>query len=422
MSKEESVTIQIRQLQPGMYVYIDLGWMDHPFPRNSFKIKSEEQIRTLRALGIAEIRYSPVNSDVPPLPVLDEPQPVAVPVAPVVSPELTAMLLEKQERRVLLEQHRAKVNECQKTVANAARLMRTMNTEIFSKPADCMASANQLMDSFLDVLLSDSGTVLFALNDKVAGEEIYFHSVNVSVLATLLAKEMKVPTADIKLIGMGCLFHDIGKLEIPTKVTLKIDPLTQAEKSLLQEHCRYGENIAKKAMLDPAALAIVTQHHEYIDGTGYPNKLTQDQISPLAQLVAIINLYDNLCNPINPANALTPHEALSILFTQYRTKLNAKMLQIFIRFMGVYPPGSIVSLSDGTIGIVVSVSSGKSLRPTLLIYDPDVPKDEAILLDLGTVPDVNISKAIRPALLSPEIFAYLSPRKRATYFFDATKR
>jgi hypothetical protein len=89
--------------------------------------------------------------------------------------------------------------------------------------------------------------------------------------------------------------------------------------------------------------------------------------------------------------------------------------------MGVYPPGSIVSLSDGTIGIVVSVSSGKSLRPTLLVYDPDVPKDEAILLDLETLPDVNISKAIRPALLSPEVFAYLSPRKRATYFFDATK-
>jgi hypothetical protein len=132
-------------------------------------------------------------------------------------------------------------------------------------------------------------------------------------------------------------------------------------------------------------------------------------------------VYDNLCNPINPANALTPHEGLSILFTQYRTKLNAKMLQIFIRFMGVYPPGSIVSLSDGTIGIVVSVASGKSMRPTLLVYDPNVPKEEAILLDLQTLPDINISKAIRPALLSPEIFAYLSPRKRATYFFDATK-
>lgn len=422
MSRDDGVTIQAGQLQPGMYVYIDLGWMDHPFPLNRFKIKSEEQIRTIRALGIQNIRYSPENSDVPPLPLLPESAPVvAVPVAPVVSPELAAMLLEKQERRVRLEQHRAKVNECQQTVAHAAKLMRSMNAEIFSRPAACMASAHHLMDSFLDILLSDSGTVLFALNDKLAGEEIYFHSVNVAVLATMIAKELKVPPADIKLIGMGCLFHDIGKLEIPTKVTLKMDPLTSAEKSFLQEHCRYGEKIAGDAMLDPGALAIVAQHHEYIDGTGYPNKLKQDKISPLAQLVAIINLYDNLCNPINPAHALTPHEALSTLFTQYRSKLNTKILQAFIRFMGVYPPGSIVSLSDGTIGIVVSVSSGKSLRPTLLVYDPDVPKEEAILLDLETLPDVNISKAIRPSLLSPEVFSYLSPRKRATYFFDASK-
>lgn len=419
MSKKEAITIQTTQLQPGMYVYIDLGWMDHPFPLNRFKIKTEEQIATIRALGILQIRYSPEDSDVPPLSL--EPVTIDQAVPTENSPELAAMLIEKQEQRVRLEQHRAKVRDCEKIIANAAKLVRTMNSEIFSRPRECMASAHQLMDSFLDVLLSDNGTVLFALNDKLAGEEIYVHSVNVSVLATLIAKEMKVPPADIKLIGLGCLFHDIGKLEIPTKVTLKTDPLTQAEKSLLQEHVNYGEKIARNAMLDPAALAIVAQHHEYIDGSGYPNKLKQDKISLLAQLVAIINLYDNLCNPVNPALALTPHEALSTLYTQYRSKFNARILQVFIRFMGVYPPGSIISLSDGTIGIVVSVSSGKSLRPTLLVYDPDVPKEEAILLDLETLPDVNISKAIRPALLSPEVFAYLSPRKRATYFFDATK-
>jgi len=419
VSKEESVTIQTRQLQLGMYVYIDLGWMDHPFPLNRFKIKSEDQIKTIRALGIEHIRYSPANSDVPPLQA--EPSVDVVAVKPVISPEVEAMLLEKHERKIRLEEHRAKVRECERVIANAAKLVRNLNADIFSKPTACIASAHQLMNSFLEILLAGNGTVLFALNDKLAGEEIYVHSVNVSVLATMIAKELKVPAADIKMIGLGCLFHDIGKLEIPTKVTLKIDTLTSAEKSFLQEHVSYGEKIAINAMLDPAALAIVAQHHEYIDGSGYPRKLKQEQISILAQLVAIINLYDNLCNPVNPALALTPHEALSTLYSHYRTKLNSKMLQVFIRFMGVYPPGSIVSLSDGTIGIVVSVTSGKTLRPTLLVYDPDVPKEEAILLDLETLPDVNISKAIRPALLAPEIFAYLSPRKRATYFFDATK-
>ena len=421
MSKEVIVTVDTKQLQPGMYVYIDLGWMDHPFPLKRFKIKTTEQIRTIRSLGIKNIRYNPAKSDMPPLPLSHEQAAPSTPVEPTISPEVEAMMVEKHACKERLEQHRAKVIACEKTVANAAKLVRSINNDIFSKPEACMASAGQLVDSFIEALMSDSGTVLFALNDKVDGEEIYVHSVNVSVLAILLAKEMKVPLVDIRLIGVGCLFHDIGKLEIPSKVTLKKDPLTAAEKSLLQEHPSYGEKIARNARIDPGALAIVTQHHEFIDGTGYPHKLKQEKISPLAQLVAIINHYDNLCNPVNPAHALTPHEALSKLYIQYRTKLNSTMLQTFIRFMGVYPPGSIVSLSDGTIGMVISVSSGKSLRPTLLVYDPDVPKAESILLDLETLPDINISKAIRPSLLPPEVFSYLNPKKRATYFFDATK-
>ena len=421
MSGEESVTIDTQQLQPGMYVYIDLRWLDHPFPLNRFKIKSEDQIRTIRALGIRQIRYSPVNSDVPPLSTTQTTPSAPTHETPAVSPEVEALLLEKKAQKERLEQHRAKVAECQKTVANAAKVMRSINADMFTKPQACMDAASQMIDGFLETLMSDSSTVLFVLNDKLAGEEIYIHSVNVSVLATLMAKELQFPSADIKRVGMGCVFHDIGKLEIPGKVTLKTDKLTAAEKSLLQEHPTYGERIARNAKLDPRALAIVAQHHEYSDGTGYPHKLKEDKISPLAQLVVIVNLYDNLCNPLNPVDALTPHEALAKLFTQYRTKLNAKMLQAFIHFMGIYPPGSIVSLSNGTIGTVVSVSSGKALSPTLLVYDPGVPKEEAILLDLETLPDVNISKALRPALLPPDVFAYLSPKKRTTYFFDASK-
>ena len=422
MANEEIIEIESKQLQPGMYVYIDLGWMDHPFPLNRFKIKSEDQVRTLRSLGIQKIRYNPALSDTLPLPVEEEQEVQPAPSKPVVLPEVEAMMAEKKARKERLTLHRKKVVECERKVANAARLMRGINNDIFSKPGECVESAGRLMDDFVETLMEDSGTILFALNDKLAGEEIYVHSVNVSVLAMLLAKELKFSSVDTKLVGMGSLFHDIGKLDIPSKVTMKTDPLTAAEKSLLQEHTNYGVRIARNAKLDANILAIVAQHHEHIDGSGYPNRLTQERISPLAQLVAIINLYDNLCNPINPAHALTPHEALSTMFKQYKGKLNSTMLQVFIRFMGVYPPGSIVNLSNGSIGMVISVSSKSPLKPAVLIYDPGVPKEEAMILDLDTLPDVTIDRSIRPSLLSPDIFAYLNPRQRATYFFDASKK
>lgn len=423
MSSKEFITIDTCQLRIGMYISIDLGWMDHPFPLNRFKIKSKDQIATIGELNIKKIRYCPAKSDTSPLPITSNKTKISTPeeITPPVSPETQAMLHEKKEYKKRLEQHRARITKCQKTITNAARIMRRINNDILSKPQSCIDSANQMLDGFLETLMKNETTILFVLNDTHTGEEIYSHSVNVSVLAMLLAKELKFPPTVIKQVGMGSLLHDTGKLEIPSKITLKTDPLTAAEESLLQQHPIYSERIVRNAELDTSIIDIVAQHHEYTNGTGYPHKLKEDEISPLAQLVTIINLYDNLCNPINPINALTPHEALSKLFTQYRDKLNTKTLQVFIKYMGIYPPGSIVALSNGAIGIVVSVSSGKALNPTLMVYDSEIPKEGAILLDLETLPDVNISKAIRPALLAPEVFSYLSPKKRVTYYFDATK-
>lgn len=423
MPSKEFITIDTCQLQIGLYVLIDLKWMDHPFPLNRFKIKSEDQITAIAELGIKKIWYLPAKSDTSPLLITPNKTEISTPetITPPVSPETQAMLLEKKKHKLRLEQHQEKIIECKKTITNAAKVMRRINDDIFSRPQSCIDSANQILDGFLRTLMENETTVLFMLNDTHAEEEAYVHSVNVSVLAMLLAKELKFPPEIIKFVGMGSLFHDIGKLDIPSKIKLKTDPLTAAEESLMMEHPVYGEKIVRNAKLDANTSAIVAQHHEYIDGTGYPQKLKEDEINPLAQLVAIINLYDNLCNPINPINALTPHEALSKLFAQYRSKLNTKMLQIFIRYMGVYPPGSIVGLSDGTIGMVASVSSGKTLNPTLIVYDPEIPKEEAILLDLETMPEVNISKAIRPTLLAPEVFSYLSPNRRVTYYFDTTK-
>lgn len=425
---EHLVSIEPHQLRPGMYVHLDLGWMDHPFPMSRFKIKSEDQVKTLCSLGLKAIRYCPEKSDVEPFPKGAPPVDQALSpnestseVPPKVSAEMAAMLAEKQQRRAVLEQQRAKIAECQKTIAASAKTMQAINKNIFTRPQESIQSASDMMNGFLETMLLGPDTVVYAINDKSGGEDIYNHSINVAILASLLAKEMQFSPEDIKMIGMGSIFHDIGMLQIPTRVTMKAEGLTAAERSLMQEHCAYGEKIAKEIGLPPAVVNIVAQHHEHLDGSGYPRKLKGEQISQFAQLVTIVEIYDELCNTPNPTNGQTPHVALSLLFSKYRAMLNPKMLQAFIRFMGVYPPGTVINLSNDLVGIVLSVTSSKSLKPTLMVYDPEIPKEDALLLDLETVPEVNITKAIRPALLPPEVFEYLAPSKRATYFFDSAK-
>ena len=120
------------------------------------------------------------------------------------------------------------------------------------------------------------------------------------------------------------------------------------------------------------------------------------------------------------AQAMTPHEALSYMFGQRRNKFDALVLQQMIRCLGVYPPGSIVTLSNNAIALVMSVNPLKPLRPWVMLYDENVPKEEAILLNLEQEPEIIIAKALRPALLPPTTYAYLSPRKRVSYYFDSS--
>jgi hypothetical protein len=118
---------------------------------------------------------------------------------------------------------------------------------------------------------------------------------------------------------------------------------------------------------------------------------------------------------------MTPHEALSLMFAQRRAKFDARALQVMIRCLGVYPPAR-WSLSNDALALVSSVNPAKPLRPWVTVFDPDIPKDEAIMLDLEEEPDINIAKALRPIQLPPEVYEYLSPRKRVTYYFDADSR
>lgn len=168
----------------------------------------------------------------------------------------------------------------------------------------------------------------------------------------------------------------------------------------------------------PEMLSIIEQHHEMADGTGYPRGLRLEQITPLARIVSLVNFYDNLCNPVDYAQALTPHEALSFIFARLKNKFDVAILQVLIHALGVYPPGSIVRLSNDAIAMVVSVNPHKTLRPWVLRYDAGVAREDAVMLNLESEDDISISRAMRPALLPTPVFAYLSPRKRITYFFD----
>lgn len=414
--------VAVEQLQPGIFIYLDLGWMDHPFSVSSFKIKSASQIETLKELNLKKVRYDPEKSDARPLP------PVTKPVSPrpaeTRSPvtEESPVIVAKRQLLERLTKQREAVARVEKQFINAGNTVRNIARNIFSRPQETIKDAAELVQQIATSMLDNFDVTMHVMADKIGPEEVYFHSLNVTVLCLMLAREMKLPSDQCITLGMGALFHDIGKTQIPDKITRKLDPLTKPELSFLQQHCVLGVEIAKKAGLPDAVVEIIYQHHELYDGSGYPQQLRGEKISKLAAILSIVNTYDNLCNHINVAHSLTPHEALSLMFAQQRGKYAAVPLGIFIRCMGVYPPGTIVKLSNDALAMVSMVNLARPLKPIVVVYDPQVPKEQAIMLDLDKETDLNISKAIRPGLLPRHVYDYLSPRKRVSYYFDSQQK
>jgi hypothetical protein len=170
--------------------------------------------------------------------------------------------------------------------------------------------------------------------------------------------------------------------------------------------------------LSNGALLAIGQHHELVDGSGFPSRLSGEKMTIAAKIIALVNRYDNLCNPSRPGAAMTPHEALSLIFAQLKTRFDAAALSGFIRMMGVYPPGSVVQLVDDRYASVVSVNSARPLKPRVIVHEPGVPKHEALILDLEHSPHIGIRRSLKPSSLPTAAMDYLAPRQRISYFFE----
>lgn len=407
-------TVCMDQLCVGLHVRLD-KWLGHPFLFSSFKIKDEAQIAALRALGLREIEYLPKRSDTQPPPPAKT---VAPPPAEAPNPAFDVLMQQKKERIKTLSKERARIHAAEKKYIMIANSVKNVTRIAHSSPSLAAAQAGEIADELVDSFLSEEAPYIHLMGDQVADESAYFHSLNVTVLSLIMARAVAVadPQA-VHDIVRGAVLHDIGKALIPSQVLLKTEDLNSAEIKLLNMHPGYGAKLMQAVDgISRQVLEIILYHHEMIDGSGYPKGLTGDAIDPAVRIVAIANAYDNLCNPRQIERVRTPSEALSYMYKNDSTKFDRATLATFIKALGIYPPGTLVKLKSGRIGIVMSVDSSDLLHPDLMIYDPTIPKDDAAVLNLRRDLDDEVERSLRSSALPTAVRDYLSPRKRICYF------
>jgi len=423
---DDSIPIDVRQLQPGLYVSLGLRWMDHPFLFNSFRLSTPEQVEKVRALGLSKIAYHPARSKVRPLPLPPEPKPKpkperVLPAAPETSRPATPVESSEQRassRRVAwpevapaVEAYRSVIDRCEKDYRAAASTARELMHEALVAPEQAAKKADALVEASMSGLTLNRNALLDLICGTAWDGSARYHALNVMNLSVLLGRAAGLRGEALKSLGLGALLHDIGKLQLPPWV-LRIAPHTRNrhEESAYRRHVELGvEMCARLGISDDVVLDAVRYHHERLDGSGFPAGLAGDAIPVAARVVAIANRYDELVHGSDESRSLTPSQALAQIYRNEAAGYDRGLLQRFVKAMGVWPPGTLVLLSNGMIGRVISVEPDQTLRPTVLVGDPEMPPGESPVISLVEMPDLKVSRAMRPGELPAEVLAKLTP-------------
>jgi putative nucleotidyltransferase with HDIG domain len=438
--------IDVQALRIGMFVHLDMGWMSHPFPLSSFRITTQEQLARIRSLGVRTVRWSPQQSDLS----HDEavrgvhtlPGPIGaisgdaandsglgeadgldtVPFTPaaddnVVDAAAHAAQRAQAERAKKLARQREAEERCTRQYGEAARACRQTIDLVPGKPQEARVQAEALSHSIVEKMVGEQDLCIRMLTEGAA-DKASMHAMNVGIISLLMGRCFGFDDEEMQDLGVGAMLHDIGKLEMPARLRHREDNFSPNELRVYEEHVEMGLVQARRMGLTAGATAIIAQHHEHADGSGFPAQLNSDRMTMAARIVALVNRYDNLCNPHLLARAMTPHESLSLLFAQGRSKFDTSILGAFIKMMGVYPPGSTVQLTDDRYALVVAVNSARPLKPNVIVHEPATPRSDALVLDLENAGGIGIRRSVKAQQLPPTALDYLAPSARVTYFFE----
>ncbi len=372
----------------------------------------------IRHLGVKFVYFNPEQSDAAPLPV-NQVQTDSTTCNESLDLETQKLWQEKQKRIEKLSAYRRRVIQCEKEFERSLARMRSVMTKIRNRPTAAVDEAQLLIEDIVEKLMCDDNVTLHLMNGKNEFEDIYFHSLNVAVIAMMIGRAKGYSAKQLKELSFAALFHDMGKIKIPTAILRKQVPLTEPETNYLKLHTKYGLDLANQIEGFPEpAKTVIAQHHELRDGSGYPEGLKGDEIDELAQIVIVANAFDNLCHTPIASEQKIPYTALSHLYKNCKHLYKEENLNILIKFMGVFPPGTVVQLSNNMVGLVISVNASNLLFPNVLVYDPSVPRTQAPIIELASK-DLRIVNAIHPSKLPDKIKEYLNPRSRISYFFDS---
>ncbi len=261
------------------------------------------------------------------------------------------------------------------TRQEASRLVKNILDDLDKQPKKSIRSLlftkkklYNVLDDIISQLLSNPNLIINLSDIRLSDNYTFAHSVNVAVLALTTAISLGLPRSELHKLGIGAFLHDLGKIKIPISILNKKEPLLTEEFAEIMKHPSNGYKLVKSHnLIDSASAIVLLQHHERINGSGYPNNLKNEEINYFAKICAIVDVYDALVSDRPYRPALLPHKALEIIESGGE-EFDLAILQTFYRHIAAYPIGTLVGLSNNLIGIVTHNTVGFPTRPRVRVF------------------------------------------------------
>lgn len=403
-------TIPIEQLTPGMYmVGVDQSWLKTPFLFHRRLLKRQEEIALLkqhgirlvdidpsRGLDVGEAR-GPADTGAPPRPTTDPAAAAVVTAADAHDPPGAT----PPSPRSLTDELAASRIVRDEALAAVRRVFEGVKTGGALDGAGLKQVVTALTERLLDHRASMTTLVLLQQMRRANGS-LFEHSVDVCVLALVVAKDHGMEPRAIEQLGLGALLHDIGQMRLPQTLLRKSGAFTKQERKLIRMHTKVGAMIvAQTQTLDTDCRRIVLEHHETMDGTGYPDGLAGDRLSLMSQIVGLVDRYDALASRRGGRPGMLPAQAIRALYhLGLNHRFDQALVERMIHSLGVYPVGSLVELNTGERGIVLAVNPTERLRPTVKLMWAASGRPYAVpsLLDLAAQRLADPERTIRRIL------------------------
>lgn len=357
------VKIPSQSLQPGMFVSrLDRPWLETPFVFQGFRIQSQKEVARIQ--NLCAYVYVDLPAD----------HPLA----------RRQLAFGRSESKPLLPKSRQVIYETSTDVeeelkvvarihARAADLVRDILAELKAGGELQLPSVQRVVGLMVDSVVRNPDAFLWLSELKRRDSYTYHRSLHSSVLAVALGRHIGLPKTDLHYLAMGCLLMDIGKTKVHDELLSKKERLSPEEFDMIKMHVHHGVEMLKStAGVHKQIIFVVRTHHERHDGSGYPFGLSGLQIPLLGRIAGLVDCYGAITTDRPYAQAQPSTKALQSLYEWRNIDFQAELVEQLIQTLGIYPTGSLVELSSGEVGAVISQNRVRRLRPKImLILDAD---------------------------------------------------